>query len=190
MNDTKRITIDIGKRLQSTAHTQISLCALVLVGGGSDRHFCSTRPLTHSILVLLSFSRMSMGFTLTGGGVPSGNGSFESVHPVRENRLRVFRRTPTVHRGRGVGQEPWWRVGPSAKDAARCVSLWDAMRTRTAWCARAPQRWTKRLSTHLLLTLPEGRPRTNTRNQVSDTWRVHLGNLTLPWVWPRRPGDV
>src|SRR5215510_7660833 len=109
---------------------------------------------------------------------------------VRMNRLRVFRRAHPTHLGRGVGQEQWLRVGPSAKYAARCVSLWDEMRTRTACCARAPQRCPRCLSTHLLLTFQEGRPLTNTRNPLADTWRVHLGNLTLPWVWPRRPGDV
>src|SRR5262245_20480703 len=109
---------------------------------------------------------------------------------LKVNRLRVFRRAHIAHLGRGVGQEQWWRVGPSAKDAARCVSLWDAMRTRTTCCAPAPQRWTRCLSTHVLLTLPEGRPLTNTRNPFSDPWRVHLCNITLPWVWPRCHGDV
>src|SRR5215471_20530795 len=103
---------------------------------------------------------------------------------VRINRLQVLRSAHPTHLGRGVGQEQWLRVGPSAKYAARCVSLWDEMRTRTACCARAPQRWTRGLSTHLLLTFPEGRPLTNTRNQFCDTWRDHLCNLTLPWVWP------
>src|SRR5262245_65786272 len=42
---------------------------------------------------------------------------------VRMNRLRVFRRAHTAHLGRGVGQEQWLRVGPSAKDAARTRML-------------------------------------------------------------------
>jgi len=109
---------------------------------------------------------------------------------VRINPVARFQSAHHAHLGRGVGQEQGWRVGPSAKDAARCVSLWDDMRTRTACCARAPQRCPRCLSTHVLLTFPEGRPLTNTRNQLSDPWRVHLCNITLPWVWPRCHGDV
>ena len=35
------------------------------------------------------------------------------------NRLRVFRSANTAHLGRGVGQERWWRVGPSEKYVER-----------------------------------------------------------------------
>jgi hypothetical protein len=38
---------------------------------------------------------------------------------VLYNRLRVFRIANTAHLGRGVGQERWWRVGPSEKYAVR-----------------------------------------------------------------------
>src|SRR5262245_29255256 len=40
-------------------HTQIRLCGAVLVGGGSDRHFCLTRPSTRSILLYSDSSRIS-----------------------------------------------------------------------------------------------------------------------------------
>src|SRR5215468_3688578 len=35
------------------------------------------------------------------------------------NRLRVFRTATTAHLGREIGQEQWWRVGPSEKYVAR-----------------------------------------------------------------------
>src|SRR5262245_52902142 len=45
------------------------------------------------------------------------------------------------------------------------------MRMRTACFARAPQRYTSRLSKHLLLTLQEVTPLSKTRNQLSTTVR-------------------
>ena len=86
--------------------------------------------------------------------------------PLSRNLLRVFRSAHTAHLGRGVGQEQWLRVRPSEKYAARCVSLWDDMRTRTACFARAPQRCTKCLSKHFLLTFQEVTSLTKTRNQL------------------------
>jgi hypothetical protein len=35
------------------------------------------------------------------------------------NRLRVFRTANTAYLDRGLGQERWWRVGPSEKYVAR-----------------------------------------------------------------------
>ena len=43
----------------------------------------------------------------------------------------------------------------------------DAMRMRTACFARAPQRYTSRLSKHFLLTLQEVTPPSKTRNQLT-----------------------
>jgi hypothetical protein len=43
----------------------------------------------------------------------------------------------------------------------------DAMRMRTASFARAPQRYTSRLSKHFLLTFQEVKPLRKTRNQLS-----------------------
>ena len=85
---------------------------------------------------------------------------------LAHNLLRVFRSAHTAHLGRGVGQEQWLRVRPSEKYAARCVSLWDEMRTRTACFARARQRYTKYLSKHFLLTFQEVTSLTKTRNQL------------------------
>src|SRR4029450_8150052 len=85
---------------------------------------------------------------------------------LTDNRLRVFRSAHTAHLGRGVGQERWWCVGPSEKYAARCGSMWDEMRMRTACFARAPQRCTSRLSKHFLLTFQEVTPLSKTCNQL------------------------
>jgi len=41
------------------------------------------------------------------------------VSCLSDNRLRVFRIATSAHLGRGVGQERWWRVGPSEKYVAR-----------------------------------------------------------------------
>jgi len=43
----------------------------------------------------------------------------------------------------------------------------------TTCCARAPQRYTSRLSQHLLLTLQEVPPLRKTRNQLYDKVSVH-----------------
>src|SRR6516162_2936320 len=82
------------------------------------------------------------------------------------NLLRVFRSAHTAHLGRGVGQEHWLRVRPSEKYAARCVSLLDEMRMKTACFACAPQRCTRCLSKHFLLTFQEVTSLTKTRNQL------------------------
>src|SRR5215510_157809 len=47
-------------------HTQITLYAPVQAGGGCARGFYLPRPLTHSILTLLSSSRMSWQTVATG----------------------------------------------------------------------------------------------------------------------------
>src|SRR5215510_7229358 len=52
----------------ATTHTENGLCGAVLVGGGSDRHFCLTRLRTHSILVSLGAYPMS-GQTAEPGGL-------------------------------------------------------------------------------------------------------------------------
>src|SRR4030095_2551325 len=97
---------------------------------------------------------------------PAPEATFFNLNGHTYNRLRVFRSAHTAHLGRGVGQERWWRVGPSEKYAARCGSMWDEMRMRTACFARAPQRCTSRLSKHFLLTFQEVTPLSKTCNQL------------------------
>ena len=48
----------------------------------------------------------------------------------------------------------------------------DAMRMRTACFARAPQRYTSRLSKHFLLIFQEVTPPSKTRNQLMMSLRV------------------
>ena len=82
------------------------------------------------------------------------------------NRLRVFRIANTVRLGRGVGQERWWRMGPSENYVARGGNMLDEMRMKTACFARALQRCTSRLSKHFSLTFQEVTPLSKTRNQL------------------------
>src|SRR2546428_3132637 len=83
------------------------------------------------------------------------------------NRLRVFRIANTVRLGRGVGQERWWRMGPSENYVARGGNMLDEMRMKTACFARALQRCTSRLSKHFSLTFQEVTPLSKTRNQLN-----------------------
>jgi len=90
------------------------------------------------------------------------------------NQLRVFRSANTAHLGCGVSQERRLRVGPSEKYAARCGSMWDERRMRTACFARAPQRCTSRLSKFFLLTFQEVTLLSKTRNRLHILDGFHL----------------
>jgi hypothetical protein len=113
--------------------------------------------------------------------------SVSSKCPFPVNWLRVFRSAHTAHLGRGVGQERWWRVGPSEKYAARCGSMWDEMHMRTACFARAPQRCTSRLSKHFLLTFQEVTLLSKTRNQLIVNGRLALGIVWNGQALPLHP---
>src|SRR5262249_35429045 len=96
---------------------------------------------------------------------------------VTFNRLRVFRIANTVRLGRGVGQERWWRMGPSENYVARGGNMLDEMRMKTACFARALQRCTSRLSKHFSLTFQELTPLNKTRNQLYDTFAIFRPNV-------------
>src|SRR5215510_7848292 len=64
----------------------------------------------------------------------------------------------------------------------------DAMRMRTACFARAPQRYTSRLSKHFLLTFQEVTPPSKTRNQLYLT--IMGGTLELSRTLKVRGGII
>src|SRR5262245_52970585 len=82
----------------ATTHTETNLCGAVLVGSGSDRHFCLTRLPTRSILLFISCLRMSSMPLSTGASPCRANKPKLSV-PPRSGPFWAIWSRPAIRRG-------------------------------------------------------------------------------------------